>query len=201
MAPFSPEDPYFNLFFTATTSSASAATPSLVRALMYSTSIPMSTMPSSKETVISKSPILSALRTPVGPADSNKTFDSGYFSSFSEVTTLKPSAHRGSISSVNTTSSAATNSTSDANEIRVTTVTTKITTKLDPMQCQFTKPTEEATVEELLARPPLKHSLSHYVKNARDRRLPAVDPEEERKRFQKAKAELLAAKAAFDLKI
>lgn len=80
-------------------------------------------------------------------------------------------------------------------------MTTKITTKLDTMQRQFNKPTEEATVEELLARPPLKHSLSHYVKTARDRRMPTVDPEEERKRLEKVKAELLAAKAAFDLKI
>ncbi|KAJ4414404.1 hypothetical protein N0V85_003159 [Neurospora sp. IMI 360204] len=221
MASFCPEDPYVNLFFTpAPTSSArnasrspspfpplpptSAATPSLVRALMYSTSIPMSIMPSSKETVISKSPILSALRSPGGTTDSTKTFDSGYFSSFSEETTLKPSARRGSISSTMTTSSVATTSTtSDAAvaEIRITTVTTKTTTKVDTMQRTFNKPMEEASVEELLARPPLKHSLSHYVKNARDRRLPVVDPEEERKRFEKAKTELLAAKAAFDLKI
>ncbi|KAK3340442.1 hypothetical protein B0H65DRAFT_259318 [Neurospora tetraspora] len=215
MASFCPEDPYFNLFFTpAPTRSpspfpplppTSTATPSLVRALMYSTSIPMSIMPSSKEAVISKSPILSALRSPVGTADStNKTFDSGYFSSFSQETTLKPSAHRGSISSTMTTSSVATTSTtSDAAvaEIRITTVTTKTTTKVDILQRRFPKPTEEASVEELLARPPLKHSLSHYVKNARDKRLHMVDPEEERKRFEKAKAELLAAKAAFDLKI
>ena len=154
-------------------------------------------MSSSKEAVISKSPILSALRTP----DSSKTTDSGYFSSFTEETSLKPSAHRGSISSVNTTSSAATNSTSDGIEIRVTTVTTKVTTKLDPMQRQFPKPTEEPTLDELLARPPLKHSVSHYVKNARDARKPTVDAEEERKQLEKLKAELLAAKAAFDLKL
>ncbi|EGO57773.1 hypothetical protein NEUTE1DRAFT_109965 [Neurospora tetrasperma FGSC 2508] len=190
MASFSPEDPFFNLFFTpAPTSSArnarnggssvtrsrspspfpplpptSTATPSLVRALMYSTSIPMSIMPSSKETLISKSPILSALRSPVGTA-------SGH--------------HRSSISST-TSSVVTTSTTSDAAvvEVRVT-----------------TKPAEEATIEELLARPPPKHSLSYYVKNARDRRMPVVDPEEERMRFEKAKAELLAAKAAFDLKI
>lgn len=165
---------------------------------MYSTSIPMSMMPSSKEAVISKSPILSALRSPVGTADSTKTFDSGYFS-FSEENTLKPSGHRGSISS--TTTSSSTTSDSHGAEIRVTTVTTKTTTKVDILQRHFEKPTEEATVEELLARPPLKHSLSHYVRNARDRRVPTVDLGEEKKRFEKAKAELLAAKAAFDLKI
>lgn len=38
------------------------------------------------------------------------------------------------------------------------------------------------------------NSLSHYVKNGRDRRLPTVDSEEERKRLEKVKA-------AFDLKI
>lgn len=157
-------------------------------------------MPSSKEAVISKSPILSALRSPAGTADSTKTFDSGYFSSFSEENTLKPSGHRGSISSTTTTSSSATSDSHGA-EIRLTTLTTKTTTKVDILQRHFEKPTEEATVEELLARPPLKHSLSHYVKNARDRRVPVADLEEERKRFEKAKAELLAAKAAFDLKI
>lgn len=118
-------------------------------------------MPSSKETLISKSPILSALRSPVGTASGR---------------------HRSSISS--TTSSIVTTSDAAVVEVRVT-----------------TKPTEEATIEELLARPPPKHSLSYYVKNARDRRMPVVDPEEEKMRFEKAKAELLAAKAAFDLKI
>lgn len=38
------------------------------------------------------------------------------------------------------------------------------------------------------------NSLSHYVKNGRDRRLPTVDSEEERKRLEKVRA-------AFDLKI
>ena len=159
----------------------------------------MSIMSSSKETVISKSPILSALRSPMASADSTKTMDSGYFS---EETTLKPSGHRGSVSSTITNSSIATTSTtSDAGiEIRVTTVTTQTTTKLDTLQRHFPKPQEEATVEELLARPPLKGSLAHYVKNARDRRVPVADPEQEKKRFQQAKAELLAMKAAFDLK-
>jgi hypothetical protein len=69
---------------------------------------------------------------------------------------------------------------------------------LDALQRTFPAPKEELTLEEMLARPPQKWSVGHYVKNAREARTPVEDKDEKAKAFAQAKAELLAAKAQLD---
>ncbi|KAK3333435.1 hypothetical protein B0T19DRAFT_440196 [Cercophora scortea] len=64
----------------------------------------------------------------------------------------------------------------------------------DAMTKSFPKPTRELSVEEMLARPAQKHSLSHYLKNARDCRVPVVDKAKSAKDFADAKRDLLRAK-------
>ncbi|KAK3900446.1 hypothetical protein C8A05DRAFT_35910 [Staphylotrichum tortipilum] len=69
---------------------------------------------------------------------------------------------------------------------------------LDTMSRDFPKPAHEPSLDELLARPPGKWSLGHYVKNARPRRdaaaATAARAEEEARRFEEAKRELRRAK-------
>ncbi|GAB1320613.1 hypothetical protein MFIFM68171_10823 [Madurella fahalii] len=65
---------------------------------------------------------------------------------------------------------------------------------LDAMSRDFPKPAHEPSLEELLARPPGKRSLGHYVKNAREVAPPPVDPEQRARKFEDAKRELLRAK-------
>ncbi|KAK1751745.1 hypothetical protein QBC47DRAFT_364099 [Echria macrotheca] len=48
----------------------------------------------------------------------------------------------------------------------VTVATPEPPVKLDPLRRHFPKPTDEVKLEELLARPPLRYSLGHYVKKA-----------------------------------
>jgi hypothetical protein len=62
------------------------------------------------------------------------------------------------------------------------------------MTRHFPKPAEELSVEEMLSRPPQKHSLGHYVKNARDVKAPVVDKAKQAREFEEAKKELLRAK-------
>ncbi|RKU40292.1 hypothetical protein DL546_001698 [Coniochaeta pulveracea] len=69
---------------------------------------------------------------------------------------------------------------------------------LDALQRTFPAPKEEHTLEEMLARPPQKWSVGHYVKNAREARTPVEDKDEKVKAFARTKAELLAAKAQLD---
>jgi hypothetical protein len=69
---------------------------------------------------------------------------------------------------------------------------------LDALQRTFPAPKEEHTLEEMLARPPQKWSVGHYVKNAREARTPVEDKDEKARAFARAKAELLAAKAQLD---
>ncbi|KAK3944638.1 hypothetical protein QBC46DRAFT_157616 [Diplogelasinospora grovesii] len=75
-----------------------------------------------------------------------------------------------------------------------TSLSQKTPKKLDALQRQFPKPEHEPTVEEMLARPPQKWSVGHYVKNAREVKAPVVDKEQEAKAFAEAKKELLRAK-------
>ena len=68
---------------------------------------------------------------------------------------------------------------------------------VDALSRNFPKPTQEHSVEEMLARPPQKWSLGAYVKSARDARAPVADNKEQQARaFTDAKKELLAAKEA-----
>jgi hypothetical protein len=69
---------------------------------------------------------------------------------------------------------------------------------LDALQRTFPAPKDELTLEEMLAKPPQKWSVGHYVKNARVARTPVEDKDEKAKAFARAKAELLAAKAQLD---
>jgi hypothetical protein len=50
----------------------------------------------------------------------------------------------------------------------------------------------------MLARPPQKWSVGHYVKNARETKAPVHDKEQQAKAFAEAKRELLAAKEALE---
>ncbi|KAK3357526.1 hypothetical protein B0T25DRAFT_516939 [Lasiosphaeria hispida] len=68
------------------------------------------------------------------------------------------------------------------------------TVRLDAMSRQFPKPTHEPSLEEMLARPAQKWSLSHYVKNARDRKTPVADKEKEAQDFERTKNALRQAK-------
>lgn len=67
---------------------------------------------------------------------------------------------------------------------------------VDALSRHFPKPTEEPTLEEMLARPPQKWSVGHYVKNAREAKTPVHDKEQQAKAFAEAKRELLASKEA-----
>ncbi|KAK3302050.1 uncharacterized protein B0T15DRAFT_290056 [Chaetomium strumarium] len=75
---------------------------------------------------------------------------------------------------------------------------------LDPMSRSYPKPAEEPSLEELLARQPLKYSLGHYVKHAK-----AVDPsavearlkEEVLKAREEMRRELLKAKEELESKV
>ncbi|KAH8909521.1 hypothetical protein BR93DRAFT_924503 [Coniochaeta sp. PMI_546] len=69
---------------------------------------------------------------------------------------------------------------------------------LDALSRNFPKPAQEPTVEEMLARPPQKWSVGHYVKNAREAKTPVHDKEQQAKAFAEAKRELLAAKEALE---
>jgi hypothetical protein len=69
---------------------------------------------------------------------------------------------------------------------------------VDALSRQFPKPTHEPSLEEMLARPPQKWSVGHYVKNAREAKTPVQDKEQQAKAFAEAKRELLAAKAAME---
>ncbi|KAK0711094.1 hypothetical protein B0H67DRAFT_646501 [Lasiosphaeris hirsuta] len=66
--------------------------------------------------------------------------------------------------------------------------------RLDAMSREFPKPTHEPSLEEMLARPAQKWSLSHYVKNARDRKPPVVDKEKQAQDFEKTKNSLRQAR-------
>jgi hypothetical protein len=67
-------------------------------------------------------------------------------------------------------------------------------TPVDALSRQVPKPTHDATLDEMLARPPQRWSLGHYVKNARETRIATLDKEQQAKAFQDAKKELLKAK-------
>ncbi|KAK4237397.1 hypothetical protein C8A03DRAFT_16047 [Achaetomium macrosporum] len=75
---------------------------------------------------------------------------------------------------------------------------------LDPMSRSYPKPADEPSLEELLARQPLKYSLGHYVKHAK-----AVDPsavearlkEEVLKAREETKRELLKAKEELESRV
>lgn len=69
---------------------------------------------------------------------------------------------------------------------------------VDALSRNFPAPKEDASLDEMLARPPQKWSVGHYVKNAREARAPVEDKDERAKAFEKAKKELLAAKASLD---
>jgi hypothetical protein len=70
---------------------------------------------------------------------------------------------------------------------------------LDALSRDFPKPAHEPSLDELLARPPGKWSLGHYVKNARAVTPPApLDPAERARQFEEAKRELLRAKAELE---
>jgi hypothetical protein len=70
--------------------------------------------------------------------------------------------------------------------------------KVDALSRHFPKPEQEPTLEELLARPPQKWSVGHYVKNAREARTPVHDKEQQARAFAEAKRELLAAKQTLE---
>jgi len=70
--------------------------------------------------------------------------------------------------------------------------------KVDALSRNFPKPDHEPTLEEMLARPPQKWSVGHYVKNAREARTPVQDKEQQARAFADAKRELLAAKEALE---
>ncbi|KAB5570222.1 hypothetical protein GE09DRAFT_699960 [Coniochaeta sp. 2T2.1] len=69
---------------------------------------------------------------------------------------------------------------------------------VDALSRTFPKPTEEPTLEQMLARPPQKWSVGHYVKNARDAKAAVRDKDAQAKAFAEAKRELLAAKEAME---
>ncbi|KAL1843421.1 hypothetical protein VTJ49DRAFT_1771 [Mycothermus thermophilus] len=72
---------------------------------------------------------------------------------------------------------------------------------LDPLSRDFPKPANEPSLEELLARKPLRHSLQHVLRNPRE---PAVQRKEEeeaaerQRKFEEAKKKLLEAKEELD---
>ena len=61
------------------------------------------------------------------------------------------------------------------------------------MARQYPPPAQQASVEEMLARPPQKWSLGHYVKNAREAKIFSPNKEQKEREFANAKRELLAA--------
>lgn len=69
---------------------------------------------------------------------------------------------------------------------------------LDAMSRSFPKPAHEPSLDELLARPPAKWSLGHYVKNAREVAPLPADPAQRARQFEDAKRELLRAKAEME---
>ncbi|KAK0646596.1 hypothetical protein B0T16DRAFT_390999 [Cercophora newfieldiana] len=77
---------------------------------------------------------------------------------------------------------------------RLTTSAAAPRVKLDPMIRHYPKPTEEIDVEAMLARKPLKGTLSHYFKNARDVKIPVKTAAQQAKDFEDTKKELLRAK-------
>jgi hypothetical protein len=76
-------------------------------------------------------------------------------------------------------------------------MTTGVEAPLDPLSRSYPKPAHEPSLDELLARAPLKWSLGHYVKNARERKV-VEDPEERARRFEEAKMRLLRDKERID---
>jgi hypothetical protein len=66
----------------------------------------------------------------------------------------------------------------------------------EPMSRQFPKPTHEPSLDELLARKPGKFSLSHYVKNPRDQKIPGTpateaEAAERARKFEEVKRKLV----------
>ncbi|KAK1765689.1 hypothetical protein QBC33DRAFT_560609 [Phialemonium atrogriseum] len=123
-------------------------------------------------------------------SDSTKTNDTSYFpnspqslaSSTSSLAVSDFSLRPPQPSRATTTSS----TTSTSSQSRIT--------PIDALSRQYPAPIREVSVEEMLARPPQKWSLGHYVKNAREARTPVLDKEQQGKDFAEAKRELLAAK-------
>jgi hypothetical protein len=66
--------------------------------------------------------------------------------------------------------------------------------RVDPLSRDFPKPAREPTLEEMLARPPQKWSLGHYVKHAREARVPVPDKEAQARAFAETKQQLLKAR-------
>ncbi|KAL2143361.1 hypothetical protein VTI28DRAFT_10540 [Corynascus sepedonium] len=65
----------------------------------------------------------------------------------------------------------------------------------EPLSRDYPKPTEEATLEEMLARKPCKHSLGHYVRNPKESNIhhePRTEAEfaERARKFEEIKREL-----------
>ncbi|KAK4043206.1 hypothetical protein C8A01DRAFT_32696 [Parachaetomium inaequale] len=66
----------------------------------------------------------------------------------------------------------------------------------EPMSRQFPKPTHEPSLDELLARKPGKFSLSHYVKNPREQKIPGelateAEAAERARKFAEVKRKLV----------
>jgi len=66
--------------------------------------------------------------------------------------------------------------------------------RLDPLRREYPKPTHEPTIDELLARRPLKWSFSHHRVHARDVVAPAFDKDREAAELERTKMELLRAR-------
>ncbi|KAK4245392.1 hypothetical protein C7999DRAFT_16401 [Corynascus novoguineensis] len=65
----------------------------------------------------------------------------------------------------------------------------------EPLSRDYPKPTEEATLEEMLARKPCKHSLGHYLRNPKESNIhhePRTEAEfaERARKFEETKREL-----------
>lgn len=123
-------------------------------------------------------------------SDSSKTNGTGNLTAYPlSVPTTNSSApvpdisHRPQQSSRTTTTSS-TSSTSSRSSL----------TPVDALSRQYPAPTKDITVEEMLARPPPRWSLGHYVRHAREARTPSLSKEQQAKEFADVKRELLVAK-------
>ncbi|KAL2156045.1 hypothetical protein VTH82DRAFT_790 [Thermothelomyces myriococcoides] len=57
---------------------------------------------------------------------------------------------------------------------------------LDPMSREYPKPTQELSLDEMLARKPGKHSLSHYLQNPKESRI-SLEPRTDEERAERAR--------------
>ncbi|KAL1873452.1 hypothetical protein VTK73DRAFT_950 [Phialemonium thermophilum] len=136
-------------------------------------------------------------------AESNSNFTSAFPSSrrgsmSSSASSIAPQdlTGRPSQPSRTTTTSSSTSSVSSSSSLSTPFQhSTRLTpSPVDVLSRQYPPPPPEVNLDEMLARPPQKWSLGHYVKNAREPRQRTLDKEQQEREFANTKRELLAAK-------